>query len=173
MKYLFSLLGLLLALTVYSQDIPKENQVRRAFLTYPDNEGIIANLYKKLSDHDLSQRSTLLGYQGAAQARLAEFAVNPYTKLNKFTEGRKTLEQAIQMDPENYELRYLRFLIQTNCPAMLGYSSDIPADKELIMNRLANTEKDTLLWNNMTAYLLKTNHCTPDEKDRIRTYMEN
>ena len=39
--------------------------------------------------------------------------------------GKNHLKKCIKADNENIEIRYLRFTIQTNVPAFLGYSNSI------------------------------------------------
>ncbi len=67
-------------------------------------------------------------YYGAAQAMMAEVVFNPYTKLNHFIEGKNFIEEAIAERPEEAELRYVRYLIQSNAPDFLDYNKDIPDD---------------------------------------------
>jgi len=49
-------------------------------------------------------------------------------KLNLFKEGKKKLEKAISVDQENGEYRFLRLMIQENCPPILKYNSQIQED---------------------------------------------
>ena len=53
-------------------------------------------------------------------------------KLNCFNLGRKKLEHAIQMDPGNAEFRFLRLMIQENCPPVLRYNGQIETDAGII-----------------------------------------
>jgi len=71
-------------------------------------------------------------YYGAAQAMMAEVVFNPYTKLNHFVEGKNFIEEAIAERPEEAELRYVRYLIQSNAPDFLDYNKDIPDDLKFI-----------------------------------------
>ncbi|MEP6596944.1 MAG: hypothetical protein ABJA71_13410 [Ginsengibacter sp.] len=41
------------------------------------------------------------------------------------------LDKAMDADAENVELKFLRFTIQTNVPAFLGYSDSINKNKVL------------------------------------------
>lgn len=114
-----------------------------AFFLSPD-PGNLRNLYQK-GAHDESKVKELLnlcsrnpgsplylGYTGAAKMLMAKHAFNPLTKYNWFSEGRSLLEQAIQSDRSNPELRYIRLSIQINTPAFLGYKNEMAADRAFL-----------------------------------------
>jgi len=51
---------------------------------------------------------SLFGYTGLSYMMKANFAWNPYNKLQFFNKGKQYLDGAIKMDPKNVELRFLR-----------------------------------------------------------------
>jgi hypothetical protein len=75
----------------------------------------------------------LAGYQGMSHMIKANYAFNPYNKLSYFIKGKNLLDEAITADPKNIELRFLRFSVQTNAPAFLGYGGKVNEDKKEIM----------------------------------------
>ena len=95
--------------------------------------------------------------------------MNPYTKLKLFNEGRVDLEIAIMKAPENIELIYLRFTVQSNCPDFLRYNSNIDADKEKLL--LALEEKLHLhnpkLAKRIKNFLIDNELCSTTELGRI------
>ncbi|MCF8368153.1 MAG: hypothetical protein K9G76_03865 [Bacteroidales bacterium] len=74
-------------------------------------------------------------YKGAAIATTANCEFLPWKKLKNFNEGRHYLESAVRDEPENLEVRFIRFTIQTNIPAFLGYDN-INEDKTFILKQL-------------------------------------
>jgi len=74
-----------------------------------------------------------LGYLGGYQTIWATHVFNPITKLNTFNKGRRNIEQDIQKEPNNVELRFIRLSVQKNAPAFLDYHSNIKIDKEFIL----------------------------------------
>lgn len=62
----------------------------------------------------------------------AKYAFNPYTKLNYFHKGRKKMEEAVKLYPNDIETRFLRLAIQTKLPSFLGYSGNKKKDKEFL-----------------------------------------
>lgn len=55
----------------------------------------------------------------------AKHAWMPYEKLSLFNQGRELLESLIKSNPENIELRYIRYCIQLNIPSFLGYDNRV------------------------------------------------
>lgn len=70
-----------------------------------------------------------LAYLGSLQTIWANHVFNPFGKLSTFNIGTKNIEKAVESDPNNAEIRYLRLSVQKNAPAFLGYSSMIETDE--------------------------------------------
>ncbi|MEJ5960962.1 hypothetical protein [Pedobacter immunditicola] len=109
------------------------------------------------------------GYQGASVMIEAKHMFNPLARWNKFKQGKALIEDAIKADSLNYELRYLRFAIQTNIPPVLGYSADIQADKKLLIDRLRKIT-DTDLRNRVFNFLLSAKVCTKEELNKLKQW---
>lgn len=103
---------------------------------------MIAELEKRKNNS-----ATHLAYLGALQAILAKHVFNPISKLNTFKEGKKNIEQAIKIEPDNAELRFIRLSIQKNAPSFLGYRSSINEDTEFIKKNRNQISSDILLKN--------------------------
>jgi hypothetical protein len=67
-----------------------------------------------------------------ANMMLAESMVNPFSKLQQFTEWKAPLESAIAEKPDHPELRLLRLSIQWTVPFFLDYSSEMEEDAERV-----------------------------------------
>lgn len=75
---------------------------------------------------------------------MARHHVNPFKKLGFFGDGKKLIESAISIEPENLELRFLRLTIQTNLPEFLGYSESKEKDKAFVLAGLEKVDNDML-----------------------------
>lgn len=65
-----------------------------------------------------------------------------HQKLNLFKDGKKKLEKAISLEPDNGEYRFLRLMIQENCPPILKYNAQIPEDLKKIQISYKNFDPD-------------------------------
>ncbi len=127
-------------------------KIRREFKACVSKEADLEGFLSRLSRADV-QSSTVKAYQGAAKAMMADRVSSPFAKYSYFTEGTELLEEAIQADPSNAELRYLRLLIQTNCPSFLGYSENIETDFERIMRSIASTNNRQSWMDDFESYV--------------------
>ena len=64
-------------------------------------------------------------YKGLCQTMMAQHVFWPSSKISYFNKGKKIIDEAIAAAPDNYELRYIRLLVQLNAPAFLGYNKEI------------------------------------------------
>ena len=63
---------------------------------------------------------------------------SPLEKLKQFKEGRIKLETAIIKDSNNIEFRFLRLVIQENCPKILSYNKELSKDSFFIRKKINN-----------------------------------
>ncbi len=84
------------------------------------------------------EKSTPLmkAYHGAALAMLADFGFNISKKLEQFNTGKDLIAEAIAEDPNNAEIRLIRFSIQHEAPGFLGYDCCIDEDLALLKEAL-------------------------------------
>lgn len=97
---------------------------------------------------------TSQGYFALATMLQAKLHGNPFTKLSFFNKGKKILEETIQENPGNIELRFLRFAVQTEVPGILLYFNEIEADRAMLDEHLLHA-KDGLAERIKKFYELK------------------
>src|SRR5690554_3972965 len=117
---------------------------------------------------DMETNPLMFGYKGSATMMMAQHVSNPFNKLSYFHKGKNMLENAINADRENMELRFLRFAAQTNAPAMLGYRGDIEEDKKLILDGLS-ASNDLSLKKLIIGYLIDSEYLDELEKKQLVT----
>lgn len=91
--------------------------------------------YEKIkTERLLIEKSTQnKAYLGAILMKEAQFLATPKAKLEQFKKGKVLLEQEIKEHPDNQEFRFLRLIIQENCPKALKYSANLKEDSALII----------------------------------------
>ncbi len=70
----------------------------------------------------------------------AEYAKWPHKKLEYFNEGKKMLEGYIAAHPNNIEAHYVRLLVQSSVPGILGYKKEMGNDKVLILTEIEDAD---------------------------------
>ncbi|QXV66789.1 hypothetical protein INP83_06805 [Mucilaginibacter sp. 21P] len=82
----------------------------------------------------------MICYKGASVMIQAKYAFNPFVKFEKFKTGKALIEQAFQRDSSNVEIRLIRYSIQSNLPAFLGYHSEIINDRLYIQRHFGECQ---------------------------------
>jgi hypothetical protein len=154
--------ALIILMLVASSNVHAINKedLRAAFIEASQNQKLREQLHERFSELDQSI-PYYQAYFGASKTLLAEVLLNPYSKYTNFKDGTALVDRAIDADPRNPELRYLRFLIQVNSPDFLGYNENKKEDYKIIAQAITNAdEKES--WMVFFEGFLKNNPNTTD-----------
>ncbi|WP_316836547.1 hypothetical protein [Pedobacter nutrimenti] len=143
---------LLLFATKVCATEPDMEEVKTLFEASAYSRSSADRLLKLLSKVDHSSPPVLICYKGVAEMMQAKYGFNPVNKFRRFKRGKNLIEEAIKKEPDNPEIRFLRFIIQTNLPAFLNYSEHINEDKKYLLSNLQTT-KDKKLKQDFLKYL--------------------
>ena len=118
--------------------------------------------FKNVSEKSLP---ILQGFKAISELLLCKHVFSPISKVSHFKKGKRMLEAAIAASPENPELCFFRYTTQSNVPGLLNYSSDLQADKRVLINALRNgsIKGDPDLFKRIKNYMLSSKYCTAQE----------
>lgn len=167
MKVAVFFLLLLLATKTHSAE-PEHREVKRLFEAAVNSKDSADRLLEMLSGIDLSSSPLFICYKGAAEMIRCRYGLNPIHKFSRFKKGRSLIEAAVKKEPDNLEIRFLRFAIQTNIPAFLNYKDHITKDKKYLLSNV-KTIKDKKLKQDILTCLSTSNYCTAAEKKGLST----
>ncbi|WP_052496002.1 hypothetical protein [Pedobacter lusitanus] len=151
MKKAVFLVILLIAIKSYAAE-PEIREVKNLFSASAYSKASADQLLKLLSATGESSPALFICYKGAAEMMQAKYGFNPVNKFKRFKKGRSLIENAVKKEPDNLEIRFLRFLIQTNLPSFLNYNNDIHKDRNYLLANLKTTD-DKELRQNILKYL--------------------
>ena len=117
--------------------------VRKAYYLAVDNEESLKAFETMLINFN-NPDNTILGYIGMSFMLKAKYAWLPNDKWEYFNKGKKFLESAISKDPNNIELKFMRFCIQNNTPSFLRYNKNLETDKWYIFKSFSGILDDDL-----------------------------
>jgi hypothetical protein len=143
----------------------KLTSLRKEYYAAINSASATNKLHEKLKELSPSD-PVMMAYMGSTQALKARFSWNPYNKLSYLSQGLKTLGTAVNKNPENLEIRFLRFTLVHYLPAFLGYSKTLEPDKEKIVELISKREFGSLdnnLLKNLIGFMKETKQCTPAE----------
>ena len=162
MKYLMVLFFVVTGMVIQQSDL---SEARSLYSKASNEEKAAKDLLESLENKD-TKEPVLLGYKGAAHMMMAKHVGNPFTKMSHFNKGKDIFSSAIAADKNNLELRFLRFAVQAEAPAFLGYRDNLEEDKLLLLNGVGNLE-DPVLQKMILRYLNNSKGLTAAEKDRL------
>ncbi len=118
------------------------------------------------------QSPVIKAYKGVAIAMYAGVASGVDEKFSYFGKGKKLIEEAIQGDFYNPEIRFLRLTVQAEVPWIVGYSGDISADAGIIINALQKKQIDPKsdFWKKALLYLKKCDDLSNTQKQEFNKY---
>lgn len=120
------------------------NNIRKLFYEAVESEEKLNELenffYKNFTEKALIYHPVLLAYTGAIDALKAKHAFNPFTKFSKVISSLNTLERAVNREPNDLEIRFIRFSILHNLPGFFGYGKERSEDISVIVAQLAKKD---------------------------------
>lgn len=107
------------------------------------------------------------GYTAAMVFMKSRFVKWPFTKMKYFKEGKSILDNTIDKNPMNIEIRYIRFLMQKQIPDFLGYNENISEDFQVIVKGIKMCNLQPTMKSKMLKNILLTKDLTFEEKDKL------
>jgi len=123
---------LMLPLLSLQQPKPTLKQLRSLYRYSATDKDSSAKFLLLTTTVDSAATPILCCYKGVAQVIQARFTGSPFSKLKKFNTGKLMIENAIARDTLNVEMRLLRYNIQANAPAFLGYNGSLQKDEAFL-----------------------------------------
>lgn len=115
MKKPLLLLLIFIPSLLFGQDLEK---IRSWFSIGEKDPEIAEVIYQTFNEkNDLSP--VLIAYRGAAAGLMAKHASNPVTRVRYLRICQNALDSAAVMDPDNFDIRTLRFAIESKTPRIL------------------------------------------------------
>lgn len=157
--------ALVLFLAFLPQKEPSLDRVRILYKVAAEQEEAAEKLQRLLEPYG-RENPVFLAYKGAGYMLLAKHVGNPFKKMSYFKKGKETFTAAINEDKENPELRFLRFAVQSEAPAFLGYRDNLEEDKQVLLAKIRDL-KDKALKKMILNYLLNSEALTSEEKEGL------
>jgi hypothetical protein len=175
MKYFFLLIIILFALKTFPEDRHPDDipRIKQAMVLAVENSRITDSLYADLIKRK-APSALILAYTGTLEALKAKHSWNPYQKISYVARSQKTLQKAVIADPENLEIRFMRFSTQHYTPAFLGYSKEIELDRKMIIHQYSQKafgKTNPELIKSIAGFLISSNRCTSQEVTILKKFI--
>lgn len=146
--------------------------LRQEVLAAIEKPKLTDSLYTKLEQVS-PKPPIVLGYVAMLEALKAKHAWNPYNKFSYLGKSKKTFQKAVQADPHNMEIRFMRFSVEHFLPSYLGYSKNLQQDKLVILEQLKKPSEDKEYAKSVVKFLLESKRCTPAEIKELKSKMKS
>lgn len=144
----------LLALIFFLTAFADNNIVDKARIYYSkaaDDKSACNKIIKELEENK-NPSALLMAYLGGYKTIWANHVLSPIAKLKTFKEGKKLIDEAVERESNNIEIRFIRLSVQKNAPAFLGYKSHVEEDEEFIRKN-RNAVNSEIISENIDAIL--------------------
>ena len=91
-----------------------------------------------------NKNNTLHAYSGANSLLYSKVSSNIFEKFSYFEKGKTIIQQAIDKEPNNIEIKFLRYINQLNTPWFLNYKKNINEDYNFITSNLEMIKSEKL-----------------------------
>ncbi|MGV3539517.1 MAG: hypothetical protein ACO1OQ_06870 [Rufibacter sp.] len=111
-----------------------------------------------------------LGYKAVSHAIMAKHVWSPYSKIKYLKQSAQIFDQAVAMDQNDPELRFLRFSIENYIPRYLNMSPNLEEDKKIFMAAIMRHPRSGIPVESlkiMKDFLLRKELVTGTEKQRV------
>jgi hypothetical protein len=146
-------------------------RMRELYFAAASDAGITAfyNEAKKSTSTD----PVMLAYKGVAIAMYAEVASKVKEKFAYFEEGKTLIDQAAAAAPRNAEIAFLRFSVQSEVPAFLGYRDQIQNDANIVVAALRGKQIDPTedFWKKALQFMKKSGKLNSLQLSEINRYL--
>jgi hypothetical protein len=157
----------LLRLEAFAPQTLELHQIRSLYHRAAEVKTDALQLNNLLLQADSNAAPVIICYKGANEMIQAKYALNPVSKLEKFNKGKELIKKAIGRDTLNLEMRFIRYSIQSNLPAFLGYHDELGKDKQFLLDNTRDNQ-DAELKEMIVNYLSALSVMKPDEFKKLK-----
>ncbi len=156
-----------------SAEEPNLRRIRSLLVVCMNSSKTTDSLYKSLSAIK-NRDGVITAYLGTLSACKAKLSWNPYMKVKHLNNSEATYKTAVNADPHNIEIRFLRFSVEHNVPGFLGFNKDLVIDRDEIITQLdkknyGTADKDLTIA--IIKFLLQSKRCTAAQNDDLNKHL--
>lgn len=104
---------------------------RKSLFSLNEDSNRAHDLYEKINDIENPSPLTI-AYKGTIMAHMAKSSSSIFDQIKYLTKSLNLLDQAVALDSRHPEIRFLRFAVQVQLPALVRSSTKIKADSKFL-----------------------------------------
>jgi hypothetical protein len=168
--FLFFSLTLLLTVSSFVSDATPYSlpNLRRQYQQAAASKEAGEKFHKLMSAYD-QRNAVVLAYKAAAEAIRARDA-SMFNKLTYVQSASKQFDEAVKLDTDSAEVRFLRLSVESNLPAFLGLSTHVDEDRQFLVETLLQHPKsglDTESFGLVRDFLVARGHVSDTDAHKL------
>ena len=161
MLRIWSLFCFFITFSLQAQSI---EQIRKSYTIAQNSKENTAQFYQLMQEVSSEDIPIKRAYKGDSIMMYAKYSVKNVRELLK--EGKEWVEEALNKEPENIEIRLVRLSLQEHLPKIVPYHKNKDEDKKVILDSFYSQSK--LLQKYLQDYIQSSKSFSPEEKKRIK-----
>ncbi|MCS6968465.1 MAG: hypothetical protein RMJ44_07290 [Cytophagales bacterium] len=150
-------------------------KIRQDYPKVANNQLSASAMMRQMEALPCRETPLWIAYYGALQTQQARAVFNPLEKLRLTQLSQETLARAIALEPDNPEIRFLRFSIQLGLPGYLNLSHHLAEDREVICQQLPRVARTGQLpaehVKRIADFMLREGKLNPSQATAMRMLM--
>lgn len=134
-------------------ELPAISSIRSSYRQAVTKRSAANNIDQLLASHSHCDVGIVHAYRASAKALLANYSLNPMTKLDLLKQADQIFLKAIRLDPTNPEIRFLRFAIHSKMPAFLRNKDLLQQDKQVLLTHIHQFEAFDLTQTDISDFI--------------------
>ena len=111
-------------------------------------------------------------YYGMCYAIYCQYDDGNWAKMKHVLKSHNHLNSAVERDPQDPELRFLRLMLEHFLPGFLGMNKHIPDDLKIILANPRFLDNDPPLQKKVSEFLIWSKRCTPEQEKLIKAQLD-
>ncbi|MEM9981747.1 MAG: hypothetical protein AAF734_04565 [Bacteroidota bacterium] len=144
------------------------DEIRKAYSRASDSAAATQQLEQLIKQQSQQHHPVILAYKAVVEALKAKFVWLPFQKMSHLNTMRNLFYKAVEGEENNIEIRFLRFSIQANLPAILMQSPNLKEDKSVIIENIDSSTLSIPFKEAVVDFLVNSGECTEKEIEILR-----
>ncbi|MGF1534523.1 MAG: hypothetical protein ACFCUI_12530 [Bernardetiaceae bacterium] len=131
----------------------------------------LAELHYQKLEQMAEQNALMLAFWAGFEALVAKHKWNPYDKLKLLNAAMQKFDRAVAADPNQAEIRFLRFSVEHYLPDFLKKQNHLEEDRRIIFQFFDSSLPDATTQAAIARFMLESGRCGRAETKKYSNFL--